>query len=449
MTIEELAAKLDELNADALNIQAKADVEEREFTESESEELDGIFDRVETVKKQIAQREQIEAQAIELSKGRGRKTEPVDVDDQPRKQKTRAEWNERPEDKGRWGFRSFGEFAQTVKNACQHGGQRDVRLTNISNAATTYSSEGSGQDGGFAVPPDFRQAIVEKVMGEDALLTRTDQLVTSSNSITVPIDETTPWQTTGGIQAYWEGEGDALAQSKALLQQRNVRLNKLTALVPVTEELLDDAPALDGYLRRKAPEKMNFKLNLAIVQGNGVGQPLGILNAPCTISVAQEAGPQAADTIVFANIVKMWSRLDSSCRANAVWLINQDIEPQLMLMEFPGTTSNVPAYLPPGGLSASPYATIMGKPVIPTQACETLGDKGDIILCDLNKYLSVTKGGGIRADMSIHLWFDQDITAFRFIFRVAGLPWWASAISPRDGSTTHSCFVTLDDRTGS
>ncbi len=111
-------------------------------------------------------------------------------------------------------------------------------VTRLHAAATTFGSEGTGADGGFMVPPEFRTAIVEKVMGENSLFSRTDQQTTSSNSIVFPLDETTPWQTSGGIQAYWENEGGLKTQSKPLLGQETIRLNKLIALVPVTDELL-------------------------------------------------------------------------------------------------------------------------------------------------------------------------------------------------------------------
>jgi HK97 family phage major capsid protein len=135
------------------------------------------------------------------------------------------------------------------------------------------------------------------------------------------------------------------------------------------------------------------------------------------------------------------------CRANAVWLINQDVEPALFSLAFDNlATDKVPVYLPANGLSGQPYATLMGKPVIPTQACETLGDNGDIIFADLTKYLIALKGGGMRIDVSMHLYFDYDATAYRFIMRVGGLPWWSSYITPRDGSSYLSCFVALAER---
>jgi HK97 family phage major capsid protein len=143
----------------------------------------------------------------------------------------------------------------------------------------------------------------------------------------------------------------------------------------------------------------------------------------------------------------MWSRMYAPSRRNAIWLINQDIEPQLDAMAFdPKATSKVPVYLPPGGVSGSPYASLKNRPVVPIEACSTLGDQGDIILADMTQYWALTKGQDIRTDVSMHLYFDQGLQAFRFTFRVNGQPAWGKSIDPQHGSLTRSCFVTLDAR---
>lgn len=447
--LDELRDELVTLSDQAKNIQARADAEKRGLSDEESNEVNAIFARFEAVEEEIDRREKIASTVARTTVPQGRRTDPDDVVnlDEPAPARNRPPVHRQPRDPadvGRHGFRSFGEFAQAVKAAVRAGaGQIDPRLT--MNAPTTGSTEGVGEDGGFAVPPDFRAAIMSKVMGEASLISRTDQLTSSSNSITLPKDETTPWQTSGGIQAAWEGEMSVLTQSKIALEQSTIRLNKLTALVPVTEELLEDASGLASYINRKAPEKFDFKVNDAIINGTGAGQPKGILTADSLVTVSKESG-QAADTVVFANIVNMYARMYGPSRQNAVWLANQDIEPQLLGMQFPGTGTAVPVYLPPGGLSASPYGTLMGRPVLPTQACQTLGDVGDLILVDLKQYMTATKTGGIRSDVSMHLWFDYDTLAFRFILRVAGQPWWTSAISPKNGSNTLSWAVALEAR---
>jgi HK97 family phage major capsid protein len=445
-TLEQLQNRLIELKDSANNIQARADAEKRELTGDEQKEIADIFAAFENVEADIARREQLDAINAKVAAPAGRKTSPEVVDEPQAAAKPAHKVYAQPRsaDANKWGFRSQAEYLSAVIASSRKGGQIDPRL--IANAPSAYGTEGSGADGGFAIPPDFRSNIISKVTGEESLLSLTDQQVTSGNSITFPVDETTPWQSSGGIQAYWESEAGQHTQSKPAFVEKTIKANKIIALVPLTDELLDDAAAMSSYVNRKAPEKILFRLNDAIINGTGAGMPLGILPSAGTITVAAE-GSQTADTVNFNNIIKMYSALTPSARARAKWIMNPDVEQQLMTMSFPGTGTAVPAYLPPGGLSASAYGTLLGRPIITSEACSALGDKGDIIFGDLANYLTVVKSGGIRSDMSIHLWFDYDITAFRFVMRIGGQPWWNTAITAyKSGSSARGFFSVLANR---
>jgi HK97 family phage major capsid protein len=450
----------DKLLESSQAILAKAEAESREINEDERKELKGLNNEWERLEDEIAERDRVVAMADRMAQSRGRQTDPDPIPgDEPAQGRpaasasrppaistARAQQNApRATAYGTGGFRGLGDFALSVRAACIHrGAELDPRLRN---AATTYGSEGVGADGGFAVPPDFRSEIMVKVFGEDSLINRTDRIQSSSNTLTIPTDMTTPWDSSGGIQSYWTAEGATKTQSKPKLEDVTLKLHTLATLVPVTEELLEDAPAMDSYLRRKVPEKMDFKISDAIVRGTGAGQPLGFLNSPALVTVSAEGG-QTADTINATNVLKMLARLPVQSRRNAVWLVHPDAEVQLPLM----TIGNSPAYQAPGGLAQNPYGVLLGRPVIPHQVAETVGDLGDLMLVDLSQYLSVTKTGGgrdangMRTDVSIHLWFDQDMVAYRFTIRVAGQPWWSSTTAQRDGSNVQSPFVVLAAR---
>ena len=132
------------------------------------------------------------------------------------------------------------------------------------------------------------------------------------------------------------------------------------------------------------------------------------MNSAVIISQAK-VGSQSADTIVAGNATAMLGRLPVQMRRNAVWLIHPDAEQQWLLM----TIGDTPVYLPPGGLRDTQFGTLLGRPVIPHQVCQTVGDEGDFMLADLSQYLTAVKAGGVRSQSSIHLWFDQGLTAFR------------------------------------
>jgi len=440
-TMSELQARASEHQTSAAAIRNKATAENRDLNKAEREVMQSHLDAYDTIQADIELQARLEKADAYLNQSAGRIV-------------TNGLQNTvipTAKEKNSHGFKNFGEFCAAVRRGVTSPQNADPRL--IANAAaSTYGSEGSGADGRFAVPPEWKSSIMQLVSGEDSLLSMTDQQTATGNTMTFPVDETTAWQSTGGVQAYWTGEAAAMTQSKPSIKENTLKLDKLTALVPVTEELLEDSSALGNYVSKVAGGKINFKVNDAIINGTGAGQPLGIINAPCLVSVAKETS-QVAASLLGMNLLKMYARMPAMNRRRAVWLVNQDVEAQLMSVNIETknvagseNVSGMPAYLPPGGLSGSPYATLFGRPIIATEGCQTIGTKGDIIFADLASYLTVVKSGGLRSETSIHLWFDQDITAFKFVLRMAGQPWLSAAIARKNGSNTLSHFVSLDTR---
>lgn len=353
---------------------------------------------------------------------------------------------------GNWGFSSFGEFAREVA-VSRKNQQSPTRILNGFNQAASMAAQGMGEaigaDGGHLVPQEFVNKIFERVYAEGNLLSRTDIYNISSNTISFPRSGETSRATGsrwGGVQAYWRGEGGEPTKTKPTFAMLKLTLHKLIAMGVATEELLEDsATALDQYLMTCFGREINFTVSDSIINGTGSGMPLGILNADCTVSVAKETG-QAAATINATNLIKMHARLWSGCRQNAVWLINQDIEPQLHTLQIGTGVANQLVYMPPGGLSQLPYATLLGKPVIPVEYCATLGTVGDIILVDLSQWVTAVKSGGPKSAVSMHLYFNTDEQAFRVTYRLDSQPWWPAAVTPYKGSNTQSCAVTLATR---
>ena len=432
------SAERDKLVAEVDGLLDAADAEGRDLTPDEMTKATALTAKVEGMNQRIAIAEKMRPAAP--APVRRTSAEPGNPGNPGR---STARVSPVPAAHGTHGFGHFGEFCVNVRRACI--GEQDAQQR-FMNVASTFGGELAGGDGGYLVPPDFRAAIWEKVNAEDSLISRATPFVTSGNSISFPKDETAPWDSTGGVQCYWDSEASQLTSSKPAFQLDTARLARLTALVPVSDELLEDAPAIDSYIRAKAPSKMVSKINTAIIRGNGVGKPQGILNARSLITVAAETSQDVA-TIYHRNIVNMWAQMYAPCRRNAIWLINQDCEPQLDLMSFrDNNTMPIPIYSPVGGASASPYATLKGRPVVPLEACSTVGTVGDIMLVDMSQYMALTKGQQIKTDVSMHLYFDQGLTAFRFIFRLNGQPLWTSSITPENGSVNRSWAVALATR---
>lgn len=342
-------------------------------------------------------------------------------------------------------FSSLGEQLTAVMRAGVPGGQIDPKLYN----AATGLNETVPSEGGFLVQQDFSEELLRGVYATGLLAPRCNRIPISagSNGIKLPaIDESSRvdgsrW---GGVQSYWADEAEEMTKSKPKFRTMELNLHKLIGLCYTSDELLQDSRALEAVIKQAFVDEIGFKLDDAIYRGTGVGQPLGLLNSGCLVTVAKEVG-QAADTVLLENIIKMYARVPARNRRNAVWLINQDIEPQLYTMSLAVGTGGGPVYLPGGSVNEAPFATLFGRPVLPIEQAATLGDLGDIVLADLSSYILIDKGG-IQSDMSIHVRFIFDESIFRFVYRCDGQPSWQNTLTPFKGSNALSPFVALAAR---
>ena len=408
------SAKASEVRALAATIEA----EKRDLTAEESSKIDTIKAELTQLDAAIERQKFIDTEAAAASL-------PTI---------TGGEDRSRLDPKG--GFNSFAEFAGAVFKAGT-GQVLDSRLTFEAGAPSTFGRESVGADGGYLVPQEFSSRVWEHSLEEGSFVPLTDNNPVSGNSMSFPKDDTTPWGT-NGIRAYWQGEGAAATQTKPVLGEFSLRLKRLTALVPVTDELLADGIAVGNYVSRKAGASIAWKANQAIAAGDGNGKPLGYTVAGSLVTVSKETN-QTAATIVAGNVAKMFGRLPRITPSTR-WLINHDAINQLPLM----TVGQQPVWHP--NFQVSPYGTLLGIPVLPSQVCATLGTTLDIQLVNFADYVTITKAGGIDTATSMHLFFDAHATAFRLTFRMDGQPWYTSAISPANGSSNLSGFVTVETR---
>ncbi|MGL5447892.1 MAG: phage major capsid protein [Rhabdaerophilum sp.] len=335
------------------------------------------------------------------------------------------------------GFRSLGEFAMAVRQANPQAGA-NFRMDDRLSAPTNVHTEQGDPAGSFLVPAEFREEIVDLVFGDsDEIMALIMPEPTSKNKVQGLGDETTPWGT-NGVQAYWRSESDQMTASKIDLTPRETSLNEIYAFVNASEELLEDAPRLTNYLTRKAPAAIRWTVVDAFMNGDGVGKPQGWMTSSALVSVAKEAG-QPADTIVAKNIAKMFSRMLTP--QQGVFLANSDTLPELMVLE---SENGQPLWQP--NYQVGPGGSILGRPLIFSEHCKTLGDVGDLQFINPMGYEAFRKANGISLQESIHLFFDYNVRAFRWIFRVGGQPVLSAPITPANGPGTKSHFVALAAR---
>lgn len=344
-------------------------------------------------------------------------------------------------------FRNMGEQLVSIRDAYLHPDRTDPRLYEV--RAPLGAEVGTPSEGGFLLEHQYTRQLWQMAWDQGELMRRCFRVPIDANADSVKIngiDETSRatgsrW---GGVRAYWVAEGGTITASQPTFRQMSFEPKDLDVLVYATGQMLRSTSTLEAVVNQVVPEEINWMTENAIMWGTGVGMPLGFMSSGALISVDKESG-QLADTIVVENISKMWARMRARNRANAVWLISQDIEPQLDQLAVVSGTASFPVYLPAGGMSAAPYGSIKGRPVVPVEHCDTLGDLGDIVLVDLSQY-GLSDRGGVEAASSIHVQFLTNQQAFRFIYSVDGQSLWSSALTPWNGGATQSAFVALAAR---
>jgi len=428
-TLKQLKAREAELKVEGKALLDAADATGRELTAAEEARFTAIDTELEALKGEIATQER----AAE----RRRRMEGVSIPGAPSQIQV---GDDRATLDPRAGFNGgIAEFAMAVYRANPQtpGNALDPRLAAMYQATPTgYMREGGSNDG-YMVPAEFRNRIWELVFNGDGLVNEIDAEPTNSNQVNDLSDEWTPWGGTG-IRAFWRTEAAQMAATRPSVTPRSVPLNELYAFVTATEELLEDAPRLNARLEGKAAQAINWKLDDAIIYGDGVGKPLGYMESNAVVVVAKESG-QAADTVVTKNITKMFSRLLPQGIARAQWRINSDVLPELEGL----TIGDRPVWIPPNGLVGAPGGLLLGRPVKLSEHCKTLGDEGDVQLIDPMGYYGLKKEGGIKFASSIHLYFDYGLQAFRWTIRFGGQPHLKAPVSPANGTNTKSHFVTL------
>lgn len=346
-------------------------------------------------------------------------------------------------------WESLGEFSAAVARAGMPSGRAEVDPRLYGTA--TGVNQSTPSDGGFLVPGQFSNELWMGLFDDPtSLLSLCDTYNIDGEFLEMPaIDEPTRANGTvyGGVQARWINEADQIPPSKPKFRKLRLEPQELAALVYVTEKMLNNSPvALGQYVDRMGRGSIGAAVDAAIVGGDGVGKPKGILASGCKIIQPKEAS-QANGTILQENVSKMWSRLPASVRSRAIWLHNVDVETALdtlsTVVKNVAGTENVGGYA--NKVFDAERRTLKGRPLIANDNCNTLGAEGDLILIDPLAYAVGLRRAGVKTAQSMHVRFEFAEMAFRFMFDVDGQAWLNTPITPVKGAT-RSPIVTLQAR---
>jgi HK97 family phage major capsid protein len=338
-------------------------------------------------------------------------------------------------------FKSLGQQLQAIVKVGTHGRAfADERLLIKNEAAGMNTTIGS--EGGFLVPITFGENLLQKTYDNSTLLSLCDKYEPEKfGEFVIPfIDESSRANGSrlGGTRVCRLPEAEQMTDSQPKFGLWRVGEIKLVGLVWMTEELIKDAPMLEKTFTDAFGLETAYALEKEIFRGTGAGQCLGILNSNALITVSKE-NAQTAKTIVIQNLEKMWQRCWGPSRKTAIWSFNQNAEGQI-LEAVKGSR-----FFDTG----DPYNTLFGRPLVPMEACSTLGTKGDISLICPSEY-GIVKDKVPQIEISSHVNFVTGEIALRYVLKINGQPKWNQPVTPENtdgtGNDTQSPFITLETR---
>ena len=433
--------------------------EKRDFTEDEQTAFDEAGKQAKVLEAKIAQADQIASEQASLAAEPQRTTDPdsqtINLNAQPRINVGEDRLSLDPT--GGYGEGcGFGKFASDVRHSRTNMTDQLSKWERASRGAARMEfaagdgmTSSIGSEGAYLIPSQF-VSMMDKIGLETAVIRpRAFKIPVMSKSIEIPmLDDTTHSSGTvfGGVQAYFKSEEAQLTESKPQFANVELPVHKLTAMAYVTGDMLDFSPiSMDTWLPMKLAQAMAWKEDDKFINGNGgAGEPIGILNSACILSIGKETGQPAA-SFVFENAIKMEARILFDNAPETVWLANKTVKTTIPKMTVDVGTGGETVALPVNGAAGATIRQLLGRGIFYTEHCQALGTTGDVYLVNCGEYLIADATSKTRTDRNMGLKFDYDQVAYRVITYTGGLMPYRSAFTPQSGDTL-SPVIKLDAR---
>jgi HK97 family phage major capsid protein len=462
MTVAESRRKAAEARERALAIINKADSENRDLNDDEQAELDAAKAEAEGYDRRAKVREEAEAAVAEDRKSAGRVSKPVagtvveatevrSGDDKPKHFRdflvcvaimgdTKAGSREK-----QWAHEQLeNRFASRYNQWDTDDRNKEVRAMAMS----------SGTSGGYTVPTGFRNELMKLAGPMSIVRPRAMIIPMDLDEIDIPVLDQTTAQSAGvppyygGIIAGWSAEAAQIGSTDAAFRQVKLSAHELTGYTAVSRTLLaNSAISVEALLYQLFAGAVAWYEDYAFLRGDGIGKPLGVLNAKARIKTSARG---SATVVTFANFTDVWVRVLPESQESGVWVASKAVEAQVIKATASANSVFAPAgvYITnTGNINAGPSGgasgvTLFQRPVVVSTKLPGADVDGDINFFDFSKYL-VGDRVNLEIAASEHYLFRNNQMAFRFVHRVAGMPWMNDVLTMEDASTTLSPFVSL------
>jgi HK97 family phage major capsid protein len=331
---------------------------------------------------------------------------------------------------------SWSAFLAALRDPQDRLGVRPV----IRDAATGMT-ERIPSEGGFLVPWVLTEQVLNYTAGA-IIRPRATPVPMTTLQQAIPtlsaFNESNGAQALGGMTFSVVEEGSTIPATAPAFDRLQLEARKYAGyLANVPAELLSDAAgAMGDLLGRIIAEGYSWWEDELWINGTGVGQPQGLINAPgaYTVNRANEGAVGLNDLAVMMEALHPVAERGAAC-----WLLNSQVFDGLMTLSLGVGVSPSATYVPASEWlwfdTTARCWRLIGLPCFPHDHNPALGDTGDAILCDLGQYLI----GSLLA-LTVELsaagaGFPSDTVNIRVRARIDGRFWPQSTFTTAAGAT--------------
>ena len=259
---------------------------------------------------------------------------------------------------------------------------------------------------GVLAPEDFATDIIEGLKDISIMRQIANVLpAISGKSVSYP-------RRTGGTGTTFVAEGAAITPHDLTFDQIVLTPKKIGSLVPVTNELLDDAAVdLAGYLSGYFRDEIAEVAEANYWTGTGAGaNPTGILHG-ATLTRITTAAPATLDA---DDVLALWHALPAKYRRTAVFVCNSALEAVLR-----GLKDASGRYLLVADMARGLGNTLLGRPLLVAESFPGVLTTGlDVLaLGDFKRGVYIADKKGIDIQRNDSVGFTSDTVHFRALFR--------------------------------
>ncbi len=237
---------------------------------------------------------------------------------------------------------------------------------------------GTDSEGGYLVPDEFESRLIEKLHDENIIRQYATVIKSSNGDKKIPV-------VAGYGEATWTDEEAAYTESDDSFGVITLGAHKLTSIIKVSEELLNDSVFdLEQYISKEFVRRMAAAEENAFINGTGTGRPTGILQTAETGKTTAAAAAITAD-----EVIDLYHSLRSPYRKNAVFIANDStVKAIRQLKDSNGM------YLWQPGLKEGQPDTLIGNRIISSAYMPEIGaGKKPILFGDISYYWIADRQG--------------------------------------------------------